>query len=124
MAEAGQERTHNHNRAAKLGALCHKFLGFNVGGVHFIGLEGIGALCMTGYLYPHVPEELDEVFDIQDFRDVGYCDGVRGKENCADDLQGFVFCALRSDGAGKLVPAFYDEFCHYLLGQINERQCI
>ena len=112
VAEAGEQRSHDHHGAAQLGAVLHEFLGLDIAGVHFIGLEGIYSLGLTGYLYAHLLKQFDEVFHVQDFRDIAYGYLFAGKKHCAYHLQGLVLGPLRCNGSGQLVPAFNDKFCH------------
>ena len=114
VAETAEERAHHHHAAAEFGALGDEFLRLNVGGVHFIGLESIGALGVTGNLYAHVPQELYEVLDVKNLRDIGHFYGLCRKENRTDDFQRLILCALWGDGAAEPVATLYDEFCHFL----------
>ena len=110
MAEAGQQRPHHHHRTAKAGALGHKLLRVDVGGVHGIGLERVHAPGLTLDLDPHLLKQLDEVFHVQNLRDVGNGDGLGGEQNGTDDLQRLILCPLRGNASGQLVSAFDDEF--------------
>ncbi len=114
-AKAGQERSHNHHASAEGSTLGHEFLRLYVRCVKVVGLEGVGALNVTGNLHAHVPEELYKILDVKDFRDVADGDRLRGKEYCADYFQGLVLCALRGNASGQLVSALDDEFRHALL---------
>ena len=115
MAETAQKRAHHHHAAAETGTLCHELLRLNVRSVHLIGLEGVGTLGVTGNLHAHIAQKLKEILDVQDFRDVGDFDRGRCKQHGTDYFQGFILCALRSDGTGQFVPAFDYEFCHIKL---------
>ena len=109
FAEAGQERAADHHRAAERGAELDELGAAHVVAVEGGRLEGVFALFVTGYRYPHLLEEPDKVLHVQDFRNVGDAYRLVCEKHCAEDLQRLVLCTLRSDASAQPVPAFDDE---------------
>lgn len=67
---------------------------------------------MSYHFYAHPAQKVDEVPDVQDFRNVVNPHRLRRQKHGADYLEGFVLCSLRGDFSGQLVPAFYYKPCH------------
>ena len=109
QAEAGEQGTHNHNRSAQPGALLYEFRTCDVEFVDAVCREGVVSLCVALYLYAHALQKGDEVFYVQDFRDIGYSYCAGGEEYGANDFQRLVFGSLGGDAATQAVASFYYE---------------
>ena len=113
--------------AAILFALCGMWrlarFNVNTGVVHgyFMGLAIPAGGCIVASttllflaldVHPDSAQQLDEVLDVQDLRDIGDRDRFGGEKYGADNLQGLVFRALWGDFAVQAVTAFDDKTAH------------
>ena len=94
-AETAEERAGQHDGAAQGRALAHELQAAHVLGIHLVRLEDVLASGEPADLYAHAFEHCDQVLDIEYLGDIGDPDFLRGQEDGADDLQGFVLGSLR-----------------------------
>ena len=105
-AESSEERSYNHNGATEFCTLRHKVCTHDIVSINLISLEGIYTFVVTRNFHAHAFKKENEVFDIQDLRDIGNLHLLLCKKYRTDDLQGLIFCTLRSDCTAELMPAF------------------
>ena len=115
LAETGQKRTCDHDRASELATSLDKVLAADIILVDVVCLEGIGPLGVSRDLDSHRAEKLDEIHYVEDFRDIVYSDRFIGKEYGVQHLQCLILCSLRGDFSGKTVSSFYYKLAHGLV---------
>ena len=111
-AEAREERSDDEDRAAQAGAFRDEVGAVDVELVDVVRREGVLPFGAALHAHAHPAQQVDQVLDVQDLRDVGDGDRLGGEEDGADHLQGFVLGALGMDLAAEAVSAFDDKTAH------------
>ena len=114
-----QQRPGQHNGSPEPGAFFMKVIAVEVLHIYIIGLKNAGIAVYPVHLYIHFSEQLYQKIYIYDVGDIfnGHFPGCQ--QNSADDLQGFVLCALRGNVARKFFTATYFKNTHGLTGLQN-----
>ena len=119
LAEARQQRSHQHDAPAEGSRLLAELRALQHLEVHLVGLEleGAAALASRRHVLADIhAEEFQEVYqfvDIADVRHMLYANLLGGEEHGAEHLQGLVLGSLRHYLAFELAPAYDFKTAHF-----------
>ena len=109
LAEPREQRAYHQDRTAQRCAFLHEIFAFNVFSINVIRLEAIYSPLDALYLDPHALQQVYQVLDIQNFRNIAYDNFLFGQKHCTDHFEGLILRSLRHDFAMELMAAFYYE---------------
>ena len=99
FAKASKQRTNHQYAATQSGTFSYDFIALQILEAEVIGLECVVAFSVFPDFHACFLEQKDKVVNVEDIRDIVDTYLVGGKQAGADDLQSFIFRALRGNGA-------------------------
>ena len=115
LSESCQKRADHHDGSPQGSAFPDKVIACYVVRVYVIGLEYVFPSFHACHFHTHPFQKDYQVPDIEDFRNIGYCDLLICKQAGADDLKRLVLCALRPYHTAQFMAAFYNKI-HFSSG--------
>ena len=112
FAQTRQKRTDEHHRTAEFVAFLEEIRTPKIRRVEVCRREGKFAFCQLLHGHAYRSEQVDEVIDVQDIRQVVYHDRLFSQEHSTKYLQCLVFRALWGDGSMEFMSAFDYKCCH------------
>ena len=110
--EARQHRAYQHHRAAQTRTALAVVVAAEVVEVDFPRPERIGVVGKPVDFHAHVPQQFDQLHDVENLGYVVDRHPLGGEQRGADDLQRLVLGALGGDASAQAVSAFDFEYCH------------
>ena len=113
-AEACEQRTDNHHRTPQPLRTAAVVVAQQIVEVDVFRRESVGIVREPLDLDAHCAQQVDELFDVENLRDVAYHDPFGREQRRANHLQRLVFSTLRGYLSRKAVSALHFEYSHTL----------
>ena len=110
--KSAEQWTYHQHRTAKSGTLHHKPITVEILQIEIGRLERIFSFTKLSDLHTYIYEQLNEIIDIEDIRNVVYRNLIISEQCGTYYLQGFILCALWSNGSAQRMTAFNDKCIH------------
>ena len=104
--KTGNQRTDQHDRATQFGAASQELIAFQVSQIQVIRLKRERITSCFCYFYAHITEQLYQVIDIQNIRNVSDNHFLVCQQRSTKHLQHFVLSPLRHNLPLQFVPSF------------------